>query len=247
MARSAKALTMLMLVASLGSVLALTGCETTMSKATRVRLQAKRIMEGRRKIEVTRTDPRIKVTRTDVLSSDDGVVVAVGLRNRSKVALSGLPLAVWVRLAGGKRVQVNRRPGSYARGHTPVLQPGESTTWVFNADDDLKKPRTASAQVGVQDRLLQPVPSQLPELSIDSEVARDGVSVAEVSVTNEESFPQFELPVYAWAERGGRYVAAGRRQITELEPGETDTVRITLIGDPRTAEVQVAAPPSIFK
>jgi hypothetical protein len=42
-------------------------------------------------------------------------------------------------------------------------------------------------------------------------------------------------------------VAAGRAQITELEPGETDTVQIQLIGDPATAAVEVAAPPSIFK
>ena len=246
--RSARSLSVLLVVAGLGSALALMGCETTMQKATRVRLQAQRIMEGRRVVEVTRVDPRIQVTRADLLSAEDEVAVAVGLRNRGDVALSGLPLAVWVELSNGKKVQINRRNGNYAKGHTPILEPGEQATWIFTTDEELKKPQSALVRVGVQDRLLQPVPSRLPSFDISSEVTqRDGASVAVVSVSNGEDFPQFELPVYAWAERGGRYVAAGRAQIRELEPGETDTVQIRLIGDPKAADVQVASPPSIFE
>ena len=42
--------------------------------------------------------------------------------------------------------------------------------------------------------------------------------------------PQFGLPVYAFARRGGRYVAAGRAAL-DLDAGRFATVPIHLVGE----------------
>ena len=62
--------------------------------------------------------------------------------------------------------------------------------------------------------------------AISAEPAADGAR----DVRNASDVPQYGLPVYALARRGGRYVAAGRATLQQLGTGDSATVPLRLIG-----------------
>jgi hypothetical protein len=68
----------------------------------------------------------------------------------------------------------------------------------------------------------------------------------QITVRNNSSIPQYQLPIYAIASRRGRYVAAGGTTIADLGGGAQVRLRVPLIGDPRGATVSLEAPPTIF-
>jgi len=85
----------------------------------------------------------------------------------------------------------------------------------------------------------------VPQLDVTGARVVKGSAVAEVS--NPTGVPQYKLEVYAWAQKGGRYVAAGHADLSFLNGGDTATVHVPLVGDPRGARIHVEAPPSIFQ
>ena len=65
--------------------------------------------------------------------------------------------------------------------------------------------------------------------------------------SNNVGFTQFDLAVFAWATEGDRIVAGGFADAGDLEDGETENLTVSLIGDPKGAELHVSAPPTIFE
>jgi hypothetical protein len=66
-------------------------------------------------------------------------------------------------------------------------------------------------------------------------------------VQNPSSVTQYQLPVYAVAQRGQRWVAAGQTTIEELDGRASARVRLPLVGNPSGAALSLEAPPTIFK
>ena len=69
---------------------------------------------------------------------------------------------------------------------------------------------------------------------------------ARLSVTNASTIPQYDLPVYVVAVRGGRDVAAGRATVPHLGTHGTTTLSVSVLGSPRGATLDVIATPTIF-
>jgi hypothetical protein len=70
--------------------------------------------------------------------------------------------------------------------------------------------------------------------------------VLAVRLHNLSGIPQYQLPVYAFARRGGRLVAAGTTSITTLDGSSDQTVRLALLGHADGARLTVEALPTIF-
>jgi hypothetical protein len=168
----------------------------------------------------------------------------VTLRNVGHHPLNDLPILVGVR-HGGADVPVNRN-GSfrYFEAHTPGLAPGRNTTWVLTAPS--KKVPSGEPVVRVGRAHDPPTrAASLPQIGVSD--VRTQRSTVSARVDNDAGFPQYDLAVYAWAKRDGRFVAAARKPIGDLGTGKQQPVRLDLVGDPGKAHVHVSAPPTIFE
>jgi len=104
---------------------------------------------------------------------------------------------------------------------------------------------TPVAAVGQPKGPLPAKPQTLPKLDVTAKGEAKGAVRA--SIANTSGIPQYELEIYAWARKGGRYVAAGRADLPFLNSGDTTQVRVPLVGDPKGARIHVTAPPTIFQ
>ena len=244
--RSASARTAAAGAAGLAALAGLTACQTTQDAAARIALRNERILSSRHPVEVGRANPRVKVLRTAVVRDGKRTAVVVRLRNTGRRPLNDQPLSVGVTLGSGRRVSLTKRPVDYFQGHAPALAPGATTTWVFTtADKGARGARRASIEVGVARKPPTVAPS-VPRLKVQK-VEREGSSKLAVTVDNTTGVPQYDLDVYAWASRGGRYVSAGRVSVLHIGTGETEKVDLNLVGDPHGATVHVAVPPTMFQ
>ena len=138
---------------------------------------------------------------------------------------------------------MNVKGASYFQAHAPAMAPGDEATWVLSGR---KLPAGGHAvTVAKPNRALPTKATSVPQLDVADARVVKGAAVAQLS--NPTSIPQYKLELYAWAQKGGRYVAAGHSDLAFLNAGETATVHIALVGDPKGARVHVEAPPSIFR
>ena len=211
--------------------LALTGCATTQQTNERYKLRADRTLAGRKPLRVTAPGTDAGVGRVTVLRSAHGGAVVVELRNRSARALSDLPITV-----GIGRAPLNARGGlNFFQTHVAAIAPGATVAWVFTTRHRIPRGRPF-AVVGNAARS----PAALPEITAKP-AAKGAV------VRNATDVPQYGLPLYALARRGGRYVAAGRTTLQELGTGSSVTVPLRLIGARHGAPLELEALPTIFK
>ena len=227
----------------------LTACETSQETAARLNVRSKRILAGRRPVEIQKIDHQVRVVRTAIVRDKGRSAIVVKLRNTGPRTAVGLPLAVGVRASDSHPSQLNHRPGTYDNGHAPVLGPGKGGTWVFESKDGIGAANRAFARVGVPEPPRFAVPDGLPQIKVSHVTRlRSGRStVVRADISNGAGFPQYDLTVYAWAEKNGHYTAAGRGSLEHLGTGATETVNLTLIGDPHGAKLHVSAPPTIFE
>jgi hypothetical protein len=246
----------LLALASVLAAGAVSGCTTTQQTAERQRLQFERRDAGHRGIDVKRVDPQVQVVRSSIVRGTGGAAIAVTLRNTGDDPVNDLPLAVGVKTAGGATDYVNdegRIP--YFQAHAPALAPDEETTWVFTSQKPLPAGEP-TAKVGVPPAEPLTTASSVPEVDVERVTStghngKDKKSpsqpTVEAEVANHTGMPQYDLAVYAWAEKGGRYVAAGQGSLEDLSTDETATVRLKLVGETSGAQIHVAAPPTIFQ
>ena len=229
--------------------LALAGCDTTQDKAARLKVRSTRELAGREPARpIRRRDRDVRVLDASIVRGQGKAAIAVTLRNVGSAPVNDLPLAVGVRMADGEHLDLTSgEKVAYFQAHAPALAPGERTTWVFTSHDDLGGADSAFAEVGVA-RDAPTTASSVPALAVSSVgAAKKDPGKVEATVANTTGVVQYDVAVYGWALRHGRYVAAGRTDVEELDPDESTTVAISMTGKAKGASLHVAAPPTIFQ
>ena len=229
------------------------GCTTTQQTASRLNLRSERENAGHRPIAVSRTDPNVRVLKASLVQGPGGGAIAVRLRNTGSDPVNDLPLAVGVRTPAGGTVFLNSQGHlPYFQTHAPALAPGQETTWVFTSEKPLPA-GSPTVRVGVPPSHPLTTASSVPTIDVgrvtSSAGKRKGAQQTTVvaKLANHTGMPQYGLEVYAWADKHGTYVAAGRGSIDDLGTDSTATVKLKLIGNLGGARVHVAAPPTIFQ
>jgi hypothetical protein len=161
--------------------------------------------------------------------------------------VNDLPILVGVRTAAGDQPLNGDGHLPYFQTHAPAIAPGEEATWVFTTQDDLASAESAYAKVGEPSPSPVTTASRVPALGVHTDSHSTGGDTVQATVSNDTGLPQYDVAVYAWADRDGHLVAAGHAQISDLNEGDTSTVKVALIGNPEGADVHVAAPPTIFQ
>ncbi len=245
--RSASATTLLA-VAALGPLLmlGLTGCDTTQDKAARLKIRSERVVAGRKPVEIRERATDVRVKRATIVRGEGEAAVVVELRNEGERPVNDLPIAVGVRGPDAtKRYLNDGRNLPYFQTHIQAIAPGDDGVWVFAAKDPVGEGE-AFAEVGATPSPPITQAASLPALDVGPVSGAEGAK-ATVDVANRVGFPQYDVTVFAWVTKGGRYLAAGTADAGDLEPDETEPVAVRLIGDPGGGDVHVIAPPTIFQ
>jgi len=228
------------------AVLAASGCESTQSKSARLAAQAQDV-QRERGMRIERENADLTVTARDLVTAGGRTAVAVRLRNRSAAPQARVPILLDVRGRGGAGVFSNDVPGlEPSLTHVPLVPGRGEAVWVHDQITPTAAASAVTVRVGPPEAR---VGGRLPRLVVGGvRLERDAIGTAAVGrVENRSDVVQRKLVLYGVARRGGRVVAAGRAQVARLEPGTRAPFRILFVGDPRGADVEVTAPPSVLR
>ena len=234
---------------------ALAGCATTQQEAARLQLNAARIRASERPTEVTVPGQTVDVTRVSRVVTGGRTAFVVQVRNSARQPVSDLPISVGVRVSGKRPIYLNRQSSaelSYFAAHLPLVAAGGTLTWVYTTDRRLPAHARPFALVGGTPSNPAPRSSPLPVIRASAvatvlPASATGQSPLAVSLHNLSSVPQYQLQVYAVAERAGRYVAAGSFTVAHLGSNASRTVKLPIFGHIDHARLQIEAPPTIFQ
>jgi hypothetical protein len=110
----------------------LAACESTQDKAAKLQASGSAAFSAKG-LRITEVSKDVKVGRTAVLRDENGVAVAVELRNTTDKTLDHVPVAIDVVNAKGKSLFRNDDPGlARALVSMPLLRPKESAFWVHD-------------------------------------------------------------------------------------------------------------------
>ena len=223
------------------------GCNTTQKTAARIKIRSERTLADRKPVKVTRLASGVTALGTSVVRAGKQTAIAVELRNNGTEPVTDLPIVVESK-AGGEVAVVNSRQSTWYQVHTPAIAPGEEATWVFSTDEPVPSSGLLTVRVGeATDPPTTPTDDTALEISrVVVEPGKSG-STAVAEIHNPNDFPQYNVPVFAWAKEGRRLVAAGQATVEEVSPGGTETATVKLVGDPGSANVQVLASATIFE
>jgi hypothetical protein len=225
-----------------GAAVLLAGCVTTQDRNARAKLSAERQIAAREPLRLGASNAEVDIAGAALVRARGRTAVVVDLRSRARTPLTDLPIAVGVRTRGGKTLALNGgRDLDWFETHVAALAPGTTTTWVFTARRRVPAGARAYAQVGVPSAKPGSRAASLPRLQAED---LDG---GRVRVRNRSDIPQVDLPVYAVARAGGRYVAAGRASIPKLSGDSEATVAVPLVGARNAPQIQVHVLPTIFE
>ncbi len=247
MARSADAAGKLAVLAGItGAAVLLAGCVTTQDRNARAKLSAERQIAAREPLRVGARNAQVDVVGVTLVRgrgrARSAVAVVVELRSRARTPLTDVPIAVDVRTRGGKTLALNGgRDLDWFETHVAALAPGATTTWVLTARRRVPAGARAYAQVGEPPARPASKASSLPRLEASD------LGGGRVRVRNSSAVPQVDLPVYAVARAGGRYVAAGRASIPKLRGDGEVTLTVPLVGARDAPQTQVHVLPTIFE
>jgi hypothetical protein len=219
------------------------GCVTTQQRNERAKLAAKRLLASRRPLRLGAPSADVRVARVALIRKRRASAFVVEIANTGARPAADVPIAVGVAGAGRRRV-LNRRGGlDYFASHIASIAPHGHARWVFVTRRGLPRGARAFAVAGAPDTALPGRPQALPWLA---SAAVPG-HTPRVTVRNHGSVPQYALPVYAFARRGDRYVAAGRATVEHLGTGATATIAMSLVGATGGATLETEVLPSIFR
>jgi hypothetical protein len=233
----------------------LSGCATTQQEAARLQLNAARIRASERPTEVRAPGQTVGVTRVARVVTDGRTAFVVQVRNSGRQPVSDLPISVGVRVGSKGRIYVNRQSQaelSYFAAHLPLVAAGRTLTWVYTTDRRLPAHARPFALVGGTPSNRAPRSNPLPVIRASAvakvpPAATAGASPLAVSLHNLSSVPQYQLQVYAFAERAGRYVAAGSFTVPHLGSNASSRLKLPILGHIDHARLQIEAPPTIFQ
>ena len=222
---------------------ALAGCVTTQQRNERAKLAAKRLLTSRRPLQLGAHSADVRVAHVALIRDRRASAFVVELTNASARPAADVPLEVGVAHAGRRRVLNRRRGLDYFATHIASIAPRGRARWVFVTRGSVPRGARAFAVAGEADAALPDRPQVLPPLASAAVPGR----TLRVTIRNPGSVPQYGLPVYAFARRGGRYVAAGRAAVAHLGTGATATIAMSLVGPRAGATLETEALPSIFR
>lgn len=228
------------------------GCSTTMEEAARLQLNSARIRVSETGTRVTVAGHAVRVSRVSLVSGPAATAFVVVVRNESHTQVSDLPISVGVRTGRGRLVYFNARPGfeySYFDAHLPVLAPGGALTWIYTTS---RRPPPGSkpfAIVGGTPAPLLRAAAALPLIRASAALSghEHSSSRLAVAVRNLSAIPQYQLPVFAFAKRGDRYVAAGSVTVDQLGGQASTTLHVRLIGTVANAQLEIEALPAVLQ
>jgi hypothetical protein len=172
--------------------------------------------------------------------------IVVTVRNPGGSAVSDLPISVGYRAAGRRAIYLNADADiAYFDAHLPEIAAHGSLAWVYTSTRRLPPRAHPFAIVGAAPAVSGSRVGSPPPIRAGVRAA-GGSDLVAVAVRNLSGVPQYQLPVYAVAERGGRAVAAGEGTMAQLDGDSGRTVRLRLLGHAGQAPVRVQAPPTIF-
>jgi hypothetical protein len=238
----------LLAVPALALAPALGGCESTQAKSARLKREGVRRLAAERGLDVQHQNPDVKVRSTAVLHDENGVAVVVALQNRLGRPLGRVPVAIDVKGADGRQVYANDVPGlDPSLVEATGVPAGGELLWVDDQITASAAPKAVDAVVG---RERGAPPRALPRIEVDApRLANDAVTGVEAIgvVHNRSQVDQRRLVVAVVARRGGQVVAAGRAIVERLLAGRAARYHVFFIGDPRGAQLAVAAPPTVLE
>jgi hypothetical protein len=225
----------------------LTGCVATQTVATRARLVDARIIASQSQTEVVQANPAVSVGVPVVIRDRSGSAVVVALRNASARPLTDLPISVGVRTRSGRELYLNRSANlDYFQSHVAAIGPHAATDWVLTTGTQIPRGQPF-ATVGFS-QLHPTVGRSLPSVAVSLGAAREasGSVSLELSIVNRSAIPQYDVPVYAIALRGGHEVAAGRAAVAHLGTRGSTTSTLSLLGSSHYDSLRLIASPTIF-
>jgi hypothetical protein len=229
----------------------LAGCATTQQEAARLQLNSARIRSAEQKTVVRSAGSAVEVSDVSLLSSPGAHTFVVTLHNRRSTAVTDLPISVGVSSRGHHRVDLNAHSTeelSYYDSHLPRIAAGSSLTWVFTTSSKLPPRAHPFALVGAHPSPVASAGASAPTIAArvtGTQGAHHGDAVLEVTLRNGSTIPQYQMPIYAIAQRGGRVVAAGELIVPHLGSRKTLPVRVPVRGSLSDARIRVAALPAI--
>jgi ribosomal protein S11 len=244
---------LIILLAGAPVALSLSGClgvETTPEKSAKAAAKAKNAVTSQKGLEIGAANAQVEVEDAALVQDSNGVAAIVRLKNTGSTQVT-LPIALTVSDAKGKKLYANDAPGlDPSLTSVAVLKAGEETDWVNNQILVAGKAAKAVAQVGRAKG--KAVSGALPKIAIAGvthDEDEDGF-FAQGTLKNESSVSQKRLVVTCVARDGGKVIAAGRAVVDRLDPFATTKkptkFNVYFIGDPKSAELDCAAPPTVL-
>jgi hypothetical protein len=228
--------------------LPLAGCTTTQHEAQRLQLDSARLRAALKPTRVTVANRAVVPTSVATLSAGATTAFVVTVRNMEHRGVTDLPISVGYRRADGTRTYLNASANlGYFQAHLPAIAAGCSLTWVYTVTRHVV-PHGARpfAIVGTKPS----APARLTETGVRiglRVVHSTGAGSVTVHLNNPSSVPQYQLQVYAYARQGPRYAAAGNLTVANLGAGAGRRVRVPLVGTAPSADLRVAAIPTILQ
>jgi hypothetical protein len=224
----------------------LAGCTTTQHEAQRMQIDSARERAAQLATKVTTANPLVTATVSATVARDRRTALVVSVHNSSRKTFTDLPISVGYALPGQPRVYLNATAGlEYFQSHLPALAAGHSFIWVYTADRSLPAGAQAFALVGSKASVAALVTE--PNLQIAVKLGKSIGNHLQISLGNSTSVPQYQLQVYAYARRDGRYVAAANAMVVDLGAGSHQNLMLKLVGAAQGATVHVEAIPTILQ
>ncbi|MGO9901575.1 MAG: hypothetical protein ACLP0J_18250 [Solirubrobacteraceae bacterium] len=239
------------LVAALVAAGPLAGCATTQQEAARLQLNSARIRSSAHAVRVTRADPAVAVRTVQLIDGVTRSAVLVVIHNHTAQPISDLPISIGTRGAGGALRYLNAIAGlPYFGDHIPAISAHGTLHWIFTMARRLPGGVRLFALVGAPPSVTATRPRSLPMISaalIASTTVTVSSSDLSLDVRNRSGVPQYQLPVYAFVQRGSRYLAAGVATVAHLSSNASTTLHLRLLGALKDARLQIQTPPTIFQ
>ncbi len=249
MARSAER-TLGIVVGAVALSVAASGCVSTQQKAKWNQIANARILASQTPTVVRRGGRDVRVTRVTLLHDGPRVALVVRLRNTTTHPVNDIPISVGTIAGHGTPTYLNRASNlDYFQTHVAEIPARATATWVFTGRRRDGLSGRPFAVAGTAPHPPITVARTIPNVAV-AIAARPGPSgrrPLRVTITNHSSVPQPDLHVYAVALAAGHYAAAGSASVSNLNTGDSKTLKLDLVGRPRGAAVQVRALPTLFQ
>jgi hypothetical protein len=249
-ARSVSVRSLAVLVAAAG----VGGCSTTQQEAARLQLNSARIRASELPTRVTVAGRAVRVTRVVLVHGRGGTAFVVQVKNPGARTVSDLPISVGVSVGRRRSRYLNLQStaeDSYYDAHLPAVRAGATLTWVYAASRALPAHARPFAIVGATPSVATPRVRRLPMIraSASPTRARGGAVTGQLAIAlqNLSSIPQYQMQIYAYAQVGDRYLAAGNLTVPHLGSQAHQTAKLALLGRVGHAPIRIEALPTIVQ